>query len=243
MTRVPPCLRDSYHRACRVAQIVQYISLVRPDVAGDDQPYGDYYTTLGGQQVPWYSAEGFTTETPGGHGSHTAGTAAGATITSPVEVESCSGDDELGCVGSCLNTSYVDTLSTNLAVNVDTLCPRFDCDGLGDDFDLCLSDDTVETLTVNGGVAPGAQLAIFDVSADGVAVWAELALNGLWDAVVETGCVVHSNSWGGDGDCTVDSSSVTFDHYMYEVRRGMAACWTFVGERFAFFFYVGGELL
>lgn len=208
-------------RACRITQIVQYISLIRQDVAGDAQPYGDYYTTNNGQQFPWYSAEGFATETPGGHGSHTAGTAAGATLTSPVEIGTCSGDDELGCVGSCLNTSYVETLTSNLVINVDTLCPKFDCDGRGDALDSCLSDDTVETLTAHGGVASGAQLSIFDVSADGISVWAELALNGLWDAANDTGCVVHSNSWGADGDCTVDTSSVAFDRYMYEVRRGV----------------------
>lgn len=208
-------------RACRVTQIVQYISLIRQDVAGDVQPYGDYTTTINGQQFPWYSAEGFTTETPGGHGSHTAGTAAGATLTSPVEIGTCSGDDVLGCIGSCLNTSYVETLTSNLEIDLDTLCPKFDCDGRWGALDSCLSDDTVETLTTHGGIASGAQLSIFDVSPDGVSVWAELALNGLWDAVNDTGCVVHSNSWGGDGDCAVDASSVAFDLYMYEVRRGV----------------------
>lgn len=203
---------------------MQYISLVRQDADGQ-QPYGSYYTTIGGAKTPWYSSEGFYSDTAGGHGSHTAGTAAGSTITSPVSVSDCSGDDELGCVGGCLNTSYVDQLRSNLYLDVDVFCPKFDCDNFGDGESTCLSDDVGETLSANGGIAPGAKLAIFDVSVDGKLVLAELAQDGLWEAANDTGSMVHSNSWGGENDCTVDATSILFDTYMYEVTVHIVFVW------------------
>lgn len=77
----------------------------------------------------------------------------------------------------------------------------------------------METLTANGGVAPGAKLSVFDViSDDSLIVWAFLASNGLWDAAENTGCRVHSNSWGtAESTCETDTMSVEFDRYMYEV--------------------------
>lgn len=209
------------------SQVIQYISLVRPDAEGEEQPYGDYFTTTRGSAFPWLDPEGFSTEETGGHGSHAAGTAAGATITSPAQLEACTGGDELGCLGSCLDSSDIDNLTSDLVFDPDTLCPRFDCDGYGKSLGNCLDDDTAYLLTTNGGVAPGAKLAIFDVSLDGTFVWAELALNGLWEAVNETGCKVHSNSWGGTGVCTVDDLAVSFDEYMYEVGYSMI----FPGDR------------
>lgn len=195
---------------------MQYISLVRQD-EDDEQPYGSYYITTGGAKTPWFTAEGFYSDTAGGHGSHTAGTAAGSTITSPVSVDECSGDDELGCVGGCLNISYVDQLRSNMFLDVDVFCPKFDCDDFGEGESTCLSDDVGQTLSVNGGMAPGAKLAIFDVSIDGRLILAELAQDGLWEAANGTGSMVHSNSWGGENDCTVDVTSILFDTYMYEV--------------------------
>lgn len=47
------------------------------------------------------------------------------------------------------------------ALDLDRLCPRFDCDGLAEEY--CLSDDTTETLVEHGGMARGAKLAIFDI--------------------------------------------------------------------------------
>lgn len=162
---------------------------------------------------------GFATEVSGGHGSHTAGTAAGLMLDAPAELEGCGADEELGCVGGCFESNDLDQLATNAEVNVDTLCPAHLCDGWAGNGVPCLSTDAVGTLTTHGGVAPGAKIAVFDVSADddGQVVWASLALNGLWDAVEDTTCKVHSNSWAGSGTCQVDSLSVEFDGYMYEV--------------------------
>lgn len=211
----------SFTNACfsRLTQIVQYIGLVRGSVGGDDEPYGDYYTTSRGSKIPWYDVDGFTTEQEGGHGSHTAGTAAGATLTSPVQIGSCSDEDELGCVGGCLDPSYIEELTSNSYVDIDTLCPKFGCDGSDATSGVCLSDDTVDTLTAHGGVAPGAKISVFDVSLDGTFIWAELAGNGLWRAVNSTGSAIHSNSWGGNSGCSVDPTSALYDEYMFAVRH------------------------
>lgn len=169
---------------------------------------------------------GFATEIAGGHGSHTAGTAAGVMLDSPAELEGCSADEELGCVGGCFESNVLDELATNGDVNLDTLCPAHNCDGWGVYGIPCLTNNGVATLTTHGGFAPGAKIAVFDVSADdGLLIWAGYALNGLWDAVAGTGCKVHSNSWAGAATCQVDSMSVEFDGYMYEVGlwQGYAA--------------------
>ena len=47
------------------------------------------------------------------------------------------------------------------AVDLDRLCPRYDCDGLGEEY--CLDDDEGSTLAAHGGIARGAKLAIFDI--------------------------------------------------------------------------------
>lgn len=39
-------------------QVVQYIGLLKQDVEGEEQAYGDYYTTPSGLQFPWYDGEG-----------------------------------------------------------------------------------------------------------------------------------------------------------------------------------------
>ena len=161
---------------------------------------------------------GFGTEISGGHGSHTAGTAAGVMLDSPAELTGCSADEELGCVGGCFESTDLDEMAANDEVDLSTLCPAQDCDGWGGSALPCLANDPVETLTTHGGLAPGAKIAVFDVVAeDGLLVWASLALNGLWDAVEDTGCKVHSNSWAGEAICQVDYMSVEFDGYMYEV--------------------------
>lgn len=196
-------------------QIVQYISFINPN--GSDN--GQSYTTAAGQQYPWYSESGFTTEMPGGHGSHTAGTAAGATLNTPAEVPTCDEDagEELGCLGECLSAADLADLTSNDVIDTETMCVALDCDGYGTDFDSCLEDDTQEILTSHGGVAQGAKLAIFDASADNLKVFAAFAGTGLWEAAEDTGAMVHSNSWGSDTLCTVDSTSTAFDSYMYEV--------------------------
>lgn len=139
-------------------------------------------------------------------------------LDSPAELEGCSIFEELGCVGGCFGSKDLDDLVANNDINLDTLCPAHGCDGWGESGIPCLANDTVATLTTHGGVAPGAKIAVFDVSAeDGLLVWAGLALSGLWDAVENTGCKVHSNSWAGQATCEVDIMSVDFDSYMYEV--------------------------
>lgn len=181
---------------------------------------GAYYTTHGGEQFPWYSADGFVTETPGGHGSHTAGTAAGVAINAQVETTTCDEEagERVGCVGGCLTSADADELTSNAVIDVDTMCLAFECDGQGTDFEPCLENDTPGILATHGGVAQGAKLALFDSSSDGVTIWASLAGTGLWIAAEDTGAMVHLNSWGGDTFCSVDVTTASFDRYMYEVR-------------------------
>lgn len=167
--------------------------------------------------APCVRSPGFATEFEGGHGSHTAGTAAGVILDSPPELE-CGDGEELSCFGGCFDSTVLDDAATNKEFNIQTFCPAFDCDGLGDDHPLCF-DDAVETLTTNGGVAQGAKISVFDViSDDSLLVYAFIAENGLWDAVENTGCKVHSNSWGTTGStCETDVFTVAYDGYMYEV--------------------------
>lgn len=195
-------------------QIVQYIRLVGPDSSGDN-PY--FYTSDGAGPYQWYASSGFGTDWENGHGTHTAGSAAGASLNNPAVTDTCTGTDELGCIGGCLNTSYVASLLNDYERDFDNLCPQFDCDGFGADYEVCLDEDVSATLTENGGVAQGAKLAIFDVSFHGEKFWGSLAGNGKWEVTDGTGCVLHSNSWGGDNYCTVGSEEVLYDEYMYEV--------------------------
>lgn len=203
------------------AQIVQYIRLIRPDAAGQD---ASFYTTSGAGPFPWYSNSGFGDDAPDGHGTHTAGSAAGATLNDPAVAATCSGTDELGCTGGCLNTSFISTHVNNeyYPFDLEVLCPQYGCDGLGESHKLCLDADVGSTLTENGGVAPGAKLSIFDSSADGEGIWASLAGNRVWSATDGTGCKLHSNSWGGESYCTVTSDCVLYDTYMHNVRSGIS---------------------
>eukprot|EP00903_Cladosiphon_okamuranus_P018381 g16907.t1 len=192
-------------------KIVQYIRLVREDYAGS--PYGETFATTRGGAFSWYEESGFGFDMEAGHGTHTAGTAAGSTLGKPAETVTCEAGSEVGCIGKCVTTWGAAEAAADSLLTWDTLCPQFNCDGLTG---ACLSEDVSETLTDNGGIARGAKLAVFDVSIDGNAVWASLAENGLWDATKDTGCMLHSNSWGGDYDCNMDAETATFDQYMYE---------------------------
>lgn len=188
--------------------------MVREDYAGS--PYGETFGTQNGGVFSWYDEPGFGLDMEAGHGTHTAGSAAGSTLATPAETVTCEAGSEVSCVGKCLTTAEATAAAADNLLTWDTLCPQFDCDGAGG---ACLSDDVSETLTDNGGIARGAKIAVFDVSIDGTAVWASLAGNGLWNATEGTGCMVHSNSWGGDLNCNIDSETASFDQYMYEVRR------------------------
>lgn len=173
----------------------------------------------------YFSASGFGEDLADGHGTHTAGSAAGATLANPATTVTCDDGDFLGCIGTCLTSSEITDLLADFALSWDTLCPAYDCDNLGLS---CLDDDVSATLTENGGVAQGAKISVFDASLDGTAVWASWALNGLWESTNGTESYLHSNSWGADESCTVNSESVTYDGYMYEVRE---ACGAVVEER------------
>lgn len=192
---------------------------MREDYAGS--PYDEeVFSTTGGRVYSWYDEPGFGLDMEAGHGTHTAGSAAGSTLATPAETVTCETGSEVSCIGKCLTTAEATEAASDNLLTWDTLCPQFDCDGGAGS--SCLSDDVAETLTDNGGIARGAKISVFDVSIDGTAVWASLAENGLWDATEGTGCMLHSNSWGGDADCNIDSETVAFDQYMYEVSR---CCW------------------
>ena len=42
-------------------KIVQYISLIKPDAIGEDNPNGDFYTTARGRQYEYYDGAGTST--------------------------------------------------------------------------------------------------------------------------------------------------------------------------------------
>lgn len=174
---------------------------------------GSFTSSSQGERLYWYDIGYFGEDFAGGHGTHTAGSAAGVTLNNPAEAGTCS-TGELGCLGGCFDSTDLDGAVTNGVLDWATLCPQHDCDGLTG---ACLSEDVSETLTENGGAAQGAKLSILDASLDGVTMWSSLALNELWVATEGTGCFLHSNSLGADVLCVMDSASVTYDLYMYEV--------------------------
>lgn len=151
-----------------------------------------------------------------GHGTHTAGTAAGATLSSPAETTACDDGETLSCAGACIDaTESTDDLVSSYfqlyVFDIDRQCPLFGCD---DDSDVCLGDDVGVTLAENGGMAQGAKLAIFDL-ASGEDFLADNPGNGLWEPCLEAGCKIHSNSWGADGNCIPDAIDVAYDEFMY----------------------------
>lgn len=169
---------------------------------------------------------GFYKDTVRGHGTWTAGIAAGAiSESSGVTEEDCYGNELPGCAGGCIATSDVDVLSNNGYFDLDVFCPMHDCDGYGSSYSYCLSDDPVETLHQHGGVAPGAQISVFDGSYTGFDGYMELAGNLVWLSAVDTGATVHSNSWGAGTLCQVTEDDILYDTFMYEVRH-IALAWT-----------------
>ena len=138
---------------------------------------------------------------------------------SDAQVTTCNVDDYLDCLGGCLTYEDMVDMLNNGELDFEMLCPAFNCDNMGEP---CLTDNVGETLAENGGVAQGAKLSIFDVSANGLTGWAVLALTGLWNSTIGTGCFIHSNSWGLDTNCSVNSESMAHDEYMFEV--GISVC-------------------
>ena len=161
-------------------------------------------------------SSGFGLDLEHGHGTHTAGTAAGAVLNSPATTVTCANNETLGCIGRCLSVAEETSLLADGYPTWDTLCPQFNCDNFGDP---CLEENVSATITESGGVAQGAKISVFDVSVDGYNVSAHLPMNGLWESTIGTDSFLHSNSWGYDNDCNVDSLTVAYDQYMYEVRR------------------------
>ena len=163
---------------------------------------------------------GFGFDLEDGHGTHTAGSAAGAALNSPALTATCAANETLGCIGKCLSAAEETFLLADNSSTWDTLCPQFNCEN----GTPCLGEDVSATLTESGGIARAAKISVFDISSDGRNLYAEQALNGLWESTKGTNTFLHSNSWGSDNDCNVDFRTVAFDEYMYEVRRETYVC-------------------
>ncbi len=207
-------------RSANTHKIIQYINLIKSDdTAGS---HGSSFTTDRGGLWPWLSADEFEYDYEAGHGTHTAGSAAGSTLNTPAETVTCAAGRTLSCVGGCIDDDPFETeddlVTTSIAhlyLDIDRLCPEFGCDPEVDEF--CLSDDVSETLTNHGGMAQGAKLAIFDGFYEDFG-FMDFAGNGLWETCADAGCKLHSNSWGADYECEVSSSDTLYDDFMYQVR-------------------------
>ncbi|CAM9668187.1 unnamed protein product, partial [Laminaria digitata] len=200
-------------------KIIQYINMVKPDSAtSSSSPLPS--TTTGGRFIYWVPGDSFEQDSAAGHGTHTAGSAAGATLTRPADPVTCSGAKRLSCVGGCIDDDSVYATDDLLTlhdqiygtVDIDRICPMFGCDDAT--FEVCLGDDVSETLTDNGGMAQGAKLAIFDIFFEDGAL-AFYAGNGLWEACLDAGCKLHSNSYGSEELCTLSSMELVYDDFMY----------------------------
>lgn len=204
-------------------QVIQYIDTIKVDsVPG----YG-YVSSSGGGLFYDISTGGFQGDGVEGHGTHTAGSALGATVNNPAETTTCSGTKDPGCVGGCIDadrSSWGDDLVTlaanasDLGADVDRICPMHGCDD--ETVEWCLSDDVGETLTNNGGMARGAKLAFFDIYANEGIGLMDYVGNGLWQPCLEAGCKLHSNSWSGPGACLLSAQDTLYDDFMYKVSYG-----------------------
>ncbi|CAM9548318.1 unnamed protein product, partial [Hapterophycus canaliculatus] len=200
-------------------KIIQYINLIKSDDTTGS--HGDSFTSSSGNQYPWLPADQFEIDDPAGHGTHTAGSAAGATLNNPAEPITCGATKTLSCVGACIddNPSATDDdlVSSYMEyADIDRMCPLFSDFGCDDTEDEnCLSDDVSENLTQNGGMAQGAKLAIFDVFYGSIGLPGSVG-NGLWEPCREADCKLHSNSWGGDHECQLGPEAVLYDTFMYQ---------------------------
>lgn len=167
-----------------------------------------------------------------GHGTHTAATAAGSTLTTPAETVTCdpSRSQVLGCGGGCITPTGSSSNSSDASdndsdeVSINRLCPMFGCEGAATE-EQCLGDDVSETLSDHGGMAQGAKIAVMDIFFKDYS-YGDLAGNGLWEACLSAGCRIHSNSYGVDKRCELSSMDLAYDDFMYNVRerkRGVEA--------------------
>ena len=165
---------------------------------------------------------GFHKDTVNGHGTWTAGSAAGSISTGAgVAGAECYGDELPGCAGGCIAGSTINENLGDGMFDLDLFCPTYECDGEGFSYSYCLGDDPVETLRQHGGVAPGAQIAVFDASytADGGFFVAEFGGNLVWESAIGTGAKIHSNSWGFHTFCQLTENDFLYDTFMYEVSH------------------------
>eukprot|EP00904_Undaria_pinnatifida_P010989 jgi/Undpi1/701/HiC_scaffold_10.g04165.m1 len=194
-------------------KIIQYIDLYKSVVLP-----GSHGTSSGTSGVNHFAEDDVD-----GHGTHVAGSAAGAMLTTPAETSTaCSGTEVPGCVGGCVDldrTSWGDDLLTllpddsRLDADLDSLCPMLGCDDTTDQ--RCLSDDVGQTLADHGGMAQGAKLAIFDVGGGEDFFFSHVGSD-LWQPCLEAGCMIHSMSGGGDDVCAVNALDIEFDTFMHE---------------------------
>lgn len=200
--------------------------MVKPDSTSGSST--STFTTPEGDRGYWVPADSFSEDERAGHGTHTAGSAAGSTLNSPAETVSCVGTDVLSCVGGCIDDSSMSLTDDLLSlydqmystVDIDRICPEFGCDTTA--YEQCLSDDVAQTLTDNGGMAQGAKLSIFDVFYQEYGL-SDAAGNGLWEPCMEAGCKLHSNSYGSDMLCSSSPTDAEYDDFMYNVSRWSSA--------------------
>ncbi|CAM9309050.1 unnamed protein product [Choristocarpus tenellus] len=156
-------------------------------------------------------SEDFVLEQKDGHRTHVAGSEAGSTLNSPAAVVECDVGEELACSGKCITSFRTTNQMNNSFFNLDTYCPDYDCDGANANSLNCLGNDWARTLSEHAGMAPGAKLAVFDASHNGLFIYAD-PRNGLWEAANNTRAKIHTNSWGYDSLCQM----IHNDKYLYE---------------------------
>lgn len=203
------------HDVYLIEQVIQYIDLVDHNTEGSSNSPSGYYSE-NGMIFPFIPTKDFAFDGHG-HGMHVAGTAAGSTIDSPATLVECDDGEVMGCAGTCLDPDSSKSTDEHDygSPAIDRLCPMFDCEGAVED-SQCLSDDVAETVAEHGGMAQGAKLAVFDAFS-GDTGYGDLAGVGLFEASLNTGAKIHSNSWGFDNRCQLAALDLVYDDFMFQV--------------------------